>query len=193
MNLPNKLTVFRMTLVPVIVLVALLGNDGIMHWQVLESHLTLTHIICTILFLVASFTDMLDGKIARKYQLITTFGKFMDPIADKMLVNSLLILLCYDHLIPVICVILMIARDLVVDAIRLMAAQQQIVLAAGPLGKLKTVIQMVAIVFVLMDDFPLAGLGLPVGQILIWLAVVISLLSGGDYLMKNKHMIFESI
>lgn len=193
MNLPNKLTIFRMVLVPVILLVALFGADGIHTWHVLGSELTMMHLLCLILFVVASLTDLLDGKIARKNNLVTTFGKFMDPIADKMLVNSLLVLLAYWHLVPVICVILMICRDLVVDAIRLLAAEKQTVLAAGSLGKLKTVLQMTAIIIVLLDNFPLGFLNIPFGIIAIWLATAVSLLSGWDYLVKYKDMILESI
>lgn len=192
MNLPNKLTVFRMILVPVLIAVFLVGL-GPTSWQVLDSHVTLTHLVCAIIFVVASLTDMLDGKIARKNHLVTTFGKFMDPIADKMLVNSLLILLCYEKMIPVVCVLLMILRDLVVDAIRLMAAQNQVVLAAGPLGKLKTVTQMIGIAIVLVGDFPFGMLPFSMGQLLIWLATLVSVISGADYFMKNKAMIFESI
>lgn len=176
MNLPNKLTLIRMALVPLIIAVWLIFEDNF-----------ITQIICVALFLLASLTDMLDGQIARKRNLITTFGKFMDPIADKLLVNSLLILLCYDHMIPVLCVLLMIGRDLIVDAVRLMAAQNQKVMAAGPLGKLKTVLQMIAIPVLMLNN--LFGLG----TILIWAATIVSVISGYDYFIKNKDMIFESI
>lgn len=193
MNLPNKLTMFRMLLVPVIIIIVLLGQDGIITWTWLASNLCLTHVLCAVLFVIASLTDLLDGKIARSKHLVTTFGKFMDPIADKMLVNSLLVLLAYERMIPVLCVLLMIIRDLVVDAIRLMAAQNQVVLAAGPLGKLKTVVQMIAIIAVLLNNFPLAWTGINFGFILICLATLISIISGCDYFIKNKEMIFESI
>ena len=193
MNLPNKLTMFRMLLVPVIIGIALWPSGNGPVWCVLNSQLSLTQILCAILFVVASLTDLLDGKIARSRNLVTTFGKFMDPIADKMLVNSLLILLAYKHMIPVLCVLLMIIRDLIVDAIRLMAAQNQVVLAAGPLGKLKTVLQMIAIVTCLLNSFPFGFLPFNLGKLLIWAATIVSVISGLDYFMKNKFMIFESI
>lgn len=193
MNLPNKLTVFRMMLVPVIVIVFLtFGNDADA-LKILGSELTWSHVIVAFLFVTASFTDMLDGNIARKNNLVTTFGKFMDPIADKMLVNTMLVLLAYEHLIPVLCVLLMICRDLIVDAIRLMASQQQIVIAAKPLGKLKTVAQMVGITLVLLNNFPLGLIGIDLGQIAIWMATAVSLISGWDYFKNSKDMIFESI
>lgn len=193
MNLPNKLTVFRMVLVPTILAVALLGEDGIVTWDILGSQLSLMHLICLVLFIVASLTDLFDGKLARKHNLVTTFGKFMDPIADKMLVNTMLVLLAYWRMVPVICVVLMIMRDLIVDAIRLLAAEKQVVVAAGPLGKLKTVLQMTAIIIVLLDNFPLGFLGVSFDLITIWLATLISVISGLDYLNKHKDMILESI
>jgi len=192
MNLPNKLTVFRILLVPVIILIWLLGIPDVTI-QLLSSEIQISKVICGVLFIVASLTDLLDGQIARKNNLVTTFGKFMDPIADKMLVNTLLILLCYEHMIPVLCVILMITRDLIVDAVRLMASQKQIVMAAGPLGKLKTVLQMIAIPVVLIDNFPLGWLPFNVGTLLIIIATIVSVISGYDYFIKNKDMIFESI
>ncbi len=193
MNLPNKLTVFRMVLVPTILAVALLGEDEIVTWDILGSQLSLMHLICLVLFIIASLTDLFDGKLARKHNLVTTFGKFMDPIADKMLVNTMLVLLAYWRMIPVVCVVLMIMRDLIVDAIRLLAAEKQVVVAAGPLGKLKTVMQMAAIIIVLLDNFPLGFLGVSFDLITIWLATLISVISGLDYLNKHKDMIMESI
>jgi CDP-diacylglycerol--glycerol-3-phosphate 3-phosphatidyltransferase len=193
MNLPNKLTVFRMVLVPTILAVALLGEEGIVTWDILGSQLSLMHLICLVLFIIASLTDLFDGKLARKHNLVTTFGKFMDPIADKMLVNTMLVLLAYWRMIPVVCVVLMIMRDLIVDAIRLLAAEKQVVVAAGPLGKLKTVMQMAAIIIVLLDNFPLGFLGVSFDLITIWLATLISVISGLDYLNKHKEMIMESI
>ena len=193
MNLPNKLTMFRMVLVPTILAVALLGEDGIVTWDILGSQLSLMHLICLVLFIIASLTDLFDGKLARKHNLVTTFGKFMDPIADKMLVNTMLVLLAYWRMVPVVCVVLMIMRDLIVDAIRLLAAEKQVVVAAGPLGKLKTVMQMTAIIIVLLDNFPLGFLGVSFDLITIWLATLISVISGLDYLNKHKDMIMESI
>ena len=192
MNLPNKLTLFRILLVPVIILTWLLGNPN-NAFDLFSSHIVLSRFICAILFIVASLTDMLDGQIARRNNLVTTFGKFMDPIADKMLVNTILILLAYEHLIPVICVILMIIRDLIVDGVRLLAAQKQIVIAAGPLGKLKTILQMIAIPVVMVDNFPAGWLPFNVGLLFMIAATGVSLVSGYDYFMKNKEMIFESI
>lgn len=157
------------------------------------------------LYLVAALSDFVDGYLARKHQMITNYGKFMDPIADKLLVNSLLIILlvpkhtaAYDNpnqmAISLLAVIIMIARDLIVDGLRLVAASRNIVLAANIFGKIKTVLQMVAIGAVLLNDWPFAliyGYNPPinVAQILVYLAALASLLSGVIYVMQNRHIL----
>lgn len=151
MNLPNKLTVLRMVMVPILwaVYLCIPADAGIVSQ---EANLGLRNILVLILFTVASLTDMLDGQIARKRNLITSFGKFLDPIADKMLVNTTLILLCFNHEASIIPVLIMIARDLIVDGLRLSAASQGEVVSAGFSGKLKTVLQMVAIIMLLLHN-----------------------------------------
>ncbi len=191
MNLPNKLTCFRMVLVPIIVCIYLFPFGGDL--VILNQTLPVYQFIVVILFAIASLTDMLDGKIARKNNLITTFGKFMDPIADKLLVNSLIILLACSGRFSVLVALVMIARDLVVDAIRLLASQNQVVLAASQLGKLKTVTQMIGIILVLINNIPFHLMGIPMDQIMIWIATAISFISGVDYFMKNKEFIMESM
>lgn len=197
MNLPNKLTVLRMCFVPVIVGLYLVPytswNIQVPVWNLAGSEIDLVHLVVAILFIVASVTDLIDGKLARSRNLVTTFGKFMDPIADKLLVNSLLILLSWDGSIPVLCTLLMIGRDLIVDAIRLLAAQNRVVLAASQLGKAKTMTQMIGIGCVLLCNFPFAFSGCRVDLCLIIAATVISVISGFDYFKKNAHLIFESI
>lgn len=182
-----------MSIVPIIIIIMLGDFFNQTHFNILGSQINLKYLICAILFCVASYTDLLDGKIARKNHLVTTFGKFMDPIADKLLVNSLLILLAYERQVPILCVILMTSRDLVVDAIRLMAAQSQRVIAAGPLGKLKTVCQMISIPLVMIDNFPFGFLPFDIGTVMIVIATIVSLVSGYDYFIKNKDMVFESM
>lgn len=162
-------------------------------YNIAESNISLTYILVLIIFSIASFTDFLDGEIARRRKIVTTFGKFFDPIADKLLVNTVLLLLTNDNKISVVIPILMIARDMMVDAMRLMAASNQEVIAASKLGKLKTVTQMIAIIFILLDDFPLGMLSISVGQIFIWLAVIVSIISGIDYFLKTKQLILESM
>lgn len=192
MNLPNKITTFRMGCVLVIAFLLLFpwANMGI-NVPVLFNGVDLVYLITFVLFLVASFSDFLDGHIARKYNMVTNYGKFMDPIADKLLVNSLFIILMVSgpFRIPAWITVIMIARDLIVDAIRLLAAEQHKVLAASFWGKLKTVLQMVALSFVLLNGFPLSFISPLAGSIfclvLCSLAAFTSLMSGIMYLVKN--------
>lgn len=192
MNLPNKLTMLRIVMVPVVVLIYLLiPQDFCVVSQ--TNGLALRDILVFLVFAAASFTDMLDGQIARKQHLITSFGKFADPIADKMLVNTLLILLVYTHQANVVAVLLMIARDLVVDGLRMLASQHGKVVSAGFFGKLKTVLQMFAIVFLLLKNWPFVYVGLPVDQILLWAATLASLWSGFVYFVQLKDCVLESM
>lgn len=192
MNLPNKLTMLRIVMVPVVVLIYLLiPHDFCVVSQ--TNGLALRDILVFLVFAAASFTDMLDGQIARKQHLITSFGKFADPIADKMLVNTLLILLVYTHQANVVAVLLMIARDLVVDGLRMLASQHGKVVSAGFFGKLKTVLQMFAIVFLLLKNWPFVYVGLPVDQILLWGATLASLWSGFVYFVQLKDYVLESM
>ena len=142
---------------------------------------------------MASFTDYLDGQIARKEDLVTTFGKFVDPIADKLLVNTIFLLLASDNTINIIIPIIMISRDTIVDAIKMSAASRQVVVAASKLGKLKTVSQMIAIGLLLVNNFPFSALNIDVATIMAWVATVISVISGIDYFMKNKEMLTETM
>ena len=196
MNVPNKLTVFRIFLVPVLVLIWLFPyeqfNIGFAVFNVFGVKLSLLNLILLFIFALASFTDMLDGKIARKYNLITTFGKFADPLADKLLVNTMLILMAYDHMIPVVPVIIMLARDIIVDGCRMMASQSGVVVAAGMLGKLKTVAQMFAIILILLNNLPFEIWNFPVADILLWFATLASAVSGYSYFVQLKEYIFES-
>lgn len=192
MNLPNKLTMLRIVMVPVVVFFYLLiPHDFCVVSQ--TNGLALRDILVFLVFAAASFTDMLDGQIARKQHLITSFGKFADPIADKMLVNTLLILLVYTHQANVVAVLLMIARDLVVDGLRMLASQHGKVVSAGFFGKLKTVLQMFAIVFLLLKNWPFVYVGLPVDQILLWAATLASLWSGFVYFVQLKDCVLESM
>lgn len=192
MNLPNKLTMLRIVMVPVVVLIYLLiPQDFCIVSQ--TNGLALRDIFAFLVFAAASFTDMLDGQIARKQHLITSFGKFADPIADKMLVNTLLILLVYTHQANVVAILLMIARDLVVDGLRMLASQHGKVVSAGFFGKLKTVLQMFAIVFLLLKNWPFVYTGLPVDQILLWGATLASLWSGFVYFIQLKDYVLESM
>lgn len=196
MNLPNKLSLFRIALVPVIVILFL--TDGIMECFRIQTGtgdvvFSLADILVFVLFSLASFTDFLDGHIARSRNLITSFGKFVDPIADKLLVNTMLILFAYTARISVVAVLLMIWRDMIVDGLRMNASAKGKVVAAGMLGKAKTVLQMFAIIFLMLKNLPFAFIGVPMDQILLWAATIVSLASGVQYFIQLKDIVMESM
>ena len=197
MNLPNKLTLFRIFLVPVLCLVWLFPYEetGIEIGYFTVGNITLSYLNLMVLaiFAIASITDYFDGQIARKKNMVTTFGKFADPIADKLLVNMMLLILSYKHMIPLVCCILMILRDIVVDGCRMIAAQKGVVVSAGILGKLKTALQMLTIIVILLNNLPFELWYLPVDEILIWFTSFISVAGGYSYFMQVRDFIFESM
>ena len=205
MNLPNKITTFRMVMVIVLILLLTicggLNFTGPYLWGNEETGVSLIRFIAFVLFIAASVSDFLDGYLARKLNLVTTYGKFMDPIADKLLVDSLLIFYALPINqeafgfvgktgIPLVFVVIMIARDLVVDAVRMIAMEKNIVIAASWFGKTKTVLQMVAISLVLLNNWPFVYLGwnVNVTNIISALAGIVSLASGIDYLVKSREL-----
>ena len=196
MNLPNKITTLRMILVVFVATFLLLPSEWFMTIPYID--VSLNFFIAWILFIIASLSDMLDGKIARKYNMVTDYGKFMDPIADKLLVNTTLIILAsYGPIrVNVICVIIMIARDIVVDAVRLNAMRKNVVVAANIFGKLKTVFQMVAIISIMVHDFNLDSLlylndNYYLGQLFMYVATLTSLISGIIYVIQNRNVFSE--
>ena len=173
MNLPNKLTILRMIMiVPFVVfmLVPIGGAAG--KW------------IALALFVIASLTDLLDGKIARKYNLVTTFGKFMDPLADKLLVCSAMICLVELGRIPAWIVIVIISREFIISGFRLVASDKGVVIAASWGGKFKTNFQMIMIILMIAD---ISALSI-VTQIVMWIALILTVVSLIDYLVKNKDV-----
>lgn len=196
MNLPNKLTVMRICLIPIILLIAIFPyaqfNIDVPVLEVGHVGVSYANIAMLVLFLIASFTDFLDGFIARKYNLITTFGKFADPIADKLLVTSMFILFASKGIIPVVPVILMVARDTIVDMCRMLASTNGVVVAAGFMGKLKTVLQMVTISVILLSNLPFELYRIPFADVMLWFTTCISVASGLDYFNQLKEYIFES-
>ena len=196
MNLPNKITTLRMILVVFVATFLLLPSEWFMTIPYID--VSLNFFIAWILFIIASLSDMLDGKIARKYNMVTDYGKFMDPIADKLLVNTTLIILAsYGPIrVNIICVIIMIARDIVVDAVRLNAMRKNVVVAANIFGKLKTVFQMVAIILIIVNDFNLDSLlhlndNYYLGQLFMYVATLTSLISGIIYVIQNRNVFSE--
>ncbi len=185
MNLPNKLTVFRVVLIIPFVAFLLGGYEGWSWFTMLFGGiLAYTDYIALAIFVIASLTDLLDGKIARKYNLITNFGKFMDPLADKLLVCSAMICLTAMDRIPAWVVIIIISREFVISGFRLIASDNGKVIAASYWGKFKTTFQMVMVILMIAD---IAALGL-VTDIVMWISVLLTVVSLADYLIKNKEV-----
>ncbi len=177
MNLPNKLTILRVIMVPFFVLFMLTNIGGEANkW------------IALTLFVVASFTDFLDGNIARKYNLVTNFGKFMDPLADKLLVCSAMICLVEMEKLPAWIVIIIIAREFIISGFRLVASDNGVVIAASYWGKFKTVFQMAMIIVLIMD---LGGVFDFIGKCLIVIALALTIISLFDYIYKNKQVLTQ--
>jgi len=191
MNIPNQITLSRILLIPLIILILSLPlNLG--EWTLFKTTLPVTHGIAAIIFIVASGTDWLDGYYARKYHLITNLGKFLDPLADKLLVSTALILLVQLDLLAAWIVIIIISREFAVTGLRVVAASEGVVLAASPLGKIKTATQLIAITLLLLHNIPFQMLGIRIDLIMIYIALFFTILSGYDYFVKNKHVFKES-
>ena len=212
MNLPNKITVSRIILIFVMI-IAMFVLAFIPDFHVKSignSRINLVYLIFTIVFIIAAFTDMLDGKIARKCNLVTDLGKFLDPIADKLLNDAMMIFLLVPQAyaweqrrnplmltILLICVVLMIARDLIVDALRLVAVKKNIVIAANIFGKAKTVLQMIAIPMLLLNDWPFNYFdsnwheALQISNWFFYAATVMSIVSGVIYVYQNRNVFKE--
>lgn len=191
MNLPNKITVSRIFLIPVFLLFLLaplpLGETEIAGATILNAQL-----IAALIFIVASVTDWIDGYIARKYNLVTNLGKFLDPLADKLLVTSAFVSLVELGTAPAWIVVFILSREFAVTGLRLVAASEGEVLAASNLGKLKTWIQIVAISALLLNNIPFEAIGLPFATISLWAALIITVYSGWDYFNKNKEILLKS-
>ncbi|MFD1466144.1 CDP-diacylglycerol--glycerol-3-phosphate 3-phosphatidyltransferase [Lapidilactobacillus mulanensis] len=188
MNLPNKLTVFRMILIPVFIL--LLAVE----WQwgqvtIGGADIPVPQLIAAIVFIVASLTDLLDGKIARKDHLVTNFGKFADPLADKMLVMTAFIFLVSLGKAPAWVVAIIVCRELAVTGLRLLIVEQdgQVMAAAMP-GKIKTTTQMLSIVFLLLNDVFFTAISIPIGSILLYICLFFTIYSGVDYFVKGRDV-----
>jgi len=204
-NIPTKITLVRIAAVALLILFLIvctfLPADSFASAYLGDSGISVINLIVCIVFIIASATDYLDGHLARKWNQVTTLGKFLDPIADKMLVNTMLVYLCVPLLfnpspIPWFCVAFMILRDLVVDTMRFLAASKGKVVAANIFGKMKTVFQMIAIPFALLGGWPFTyfdanwGYG-RICYILIYIATAMSIISGVIYLKDNFHILKE--
>lgn len=185
MNLPNKLTVLRIFFIPIFILLTVFPSTQMI--QVGPTKLPVTQLIAAVIFALASITDWLDGKIARKHHLITNFGKFADPLADKMLVMTAFIILVEMGKAPAWVVALIVCRELAVTGLRLLLVEGNgAVLAAAWPGKIKTATQMFAILFLLLNNIIFSYWHIPIGELLLYLCLFFTLYSGYDYFSKNS-------
>lgn len=198
MNLPNKITVCRIALAVIILVIltfpwyqlrisfpvfSLMGVENV----------DLRYLICGGLFLIASVTDFLDGYIARSKNLVTDFGKVMDAIADKVLVNGLIIILAYNSFIPLIVPVIIITRDIVVDSIKMASGNKGKVVAASWPGKIKTICMMIGITLVMFYNIPFVFFGIRIDQLFVYAATILSIVSACQYYFANKDFIFNEM
>jgi CDP-diacylglycerol--glycerol-3-phosphate 3-phosphatidyltransferase len=188
LNLANRITIARIFLVPVVIFLLLVRYD---FWSVTINHRTTTgsEMIAAFVFIVVASTDALDGYIARKRRLITNFGKFLDPIADKLLISAVLISLVEMHRLSAWVAIIIISREFAVTGLRLVAAAEGLILAADKLGKWKTATQIVAMVALIINNFPFSFIGFPFDTLAVYAMVILTIASGIDYFVKNKQVI----
>lgn len=191
MNIPNRITLSRILLIPIFIILMSIPFDW-GEWDIGDATLPISHFIAALLFVIASTTDWVDGYYARKHNLVTNLGKFLDPLADKLLVSAALIILVEMGAAPAWVVILIISREFAVTGLRLVAAGEGIVLAAGKMGKLKTATQMIAISTLLLHNFPFSYMSIPFGTIMLYIALFFTVLSGVDYFIKNWHVMRDS-
>ena len=178
MNLPNKLTILRTIMIPIFLIFLYIPGLGMTG-----------DVLAAAIFVLASFTDLLDGKIARKYNLVTNFGKFMDPLADKLLVCSALIALVDLNRIPAWVVIIIIAREFIISGFRLIASDNGVVIAASYWGKFKTTFQMIMIILLILNiDYPYSNI---INMVIMYIALALTIISLLDYIIKNYKVFID--
>jgi len=176
MNLANKITMLRILMIPIFMILMLVKFPYHME-------------AALVMFLIASLTDKLDGYLARKYNMITDFGKFMDPLADKLLITGAFVVFIQLGRIEAWIVFIILAREFAVTGLRSLAAAQNIIIAASKYGKIKTVTQIIAIVILFLGNYPFSLINLPMDIIMVYAALIITILSGYDYFSKNIQVI----
>lgn len=176
MNLANKITLLRVLMIPIFMIILL-------------SDLKWNNYIAAGIFIVASITDTLDGYIARSKNQVTSFGKFVDPLADKLLVTTALVCLIEMGKVPAWIVIIILAREFTITGFRTIAASEGVTIDASPLGKIKTITQLVAIISLLINNYPFRLINFPFDKVMLYISLFFTLLSGIEYILRNKHVL----
>ena len=192
MNLPNKITISRIILIPIFVVLMLIRIEEWGDITILGATMPVTHLLGAIIFIIASVTDWIDGYYARKLNLVTNMGKFLDPLADKLLVSAALIVLVELQMAPSWIVIIIISREFAVTGLRLVLAGEGEVVAANMLGKIKTWAQIVAISALLLHNIFFEIFSFPFDELALWVALFFTVWSGLDYFIKNKEPFLKS-
>jgi CDP-diacylglycerol---glycerol-3-phosphate 3-phosphatidyltransferase len=191
MNIPNKITVSRILLIPVFVIV-MMFDFGWGNMTLFGAEMQVNYFVGALVFIIASTTDWIDGHYARKYNLVTTLGKFLDPLADKLLVSAALILLVEIGLAPAWVVIIILSREFAVTGLRAILAGHGEIVAANQLGKIKTWAQIVAISALILHNTIFTLIGIPFDDIMLYIALFFTIWSGWDYFYKNRRVLLES-
>ena len=193
MNLPNKITITRIIVSMIVILLLLIPWYALgIEWPTYllgNVVINLKYIVAGVLFIIAAFTDFLDGYLARKNNEVTDFGKTFDAIADKVLVNGVLIILAYERAISIVIPVIIITRDIFVDSLKMVSGNNGKVVSASILGKIKTVFMLVGIALTLFYNLPFEFLSIPVADLLLLLATIFSIISGAEYYFKIKGML----
>lgn len=194
LNLPNKITIVRIALAIIMIIMLLIPwydlGFKFPEYLINGEILNLKYIIAGIIFLIASVTDFIDGYLARSRNMVTDFGKVADAIADKILVNGLLIILAYDRLIPVLIPVVIITRDIIVDSCKMISGNKGKVVAASWLGKAKTMCMMIGLTLTLFNNIPFTFINLPLDVFLLLVATILSIVSGCQYYYNSKEFLF---
>ena len=194
LNLPNKITIARIILSIVMIIMLLIPwyDLGIKmpEFIINGEALSLKYVIAGIIFVIASLTDFIDGYLARSRNMVTDFGKVADAIADKILVNGLLIILSYYRLIPILIPVVIITRDIIVDSCKMISGNKGKVVAASWLGKAKTMCMMIGLTLTLFNNIPFTFLNLPIDEVLLLIATILSVISGCQYYYNSKEFLF---
>ena len=194
MNLPNKITIMRIILAVIMIVLLLIPwyDLGVIMPEYLIGNVVvnLKYVIAGVIFIIASLTDFIDGYIARSRNMVTDFGKVADAIADKILVNGLLIILAYDRLIPLLIPVVIITRDIIVDSCKMISGNKGKVVAASFLGKAKTMCMMIGLALCLFSNLPFALVNIPVDTILLLAATILSIVSGCQYYYNSRVYLF---
>jgi CDP-diacylglycerol---glycerol-3-phosphate 3-phosphatidyltransferase len=191
LNLPNKITLSRILIIPLFVVI-LLCPFSFGYVDILNTYIPVTHLLAALIFIIASVTDGIDGYYARKLNLITNLGKFLDPLADKLLVTAAFVALVGLKMAPAWIVIVILSREFAVTGLRLVAVNGGEVIAASNFAKWKTRLQIIAISSILLHNFPFQFINFPFDIITLWIAMILTILSGWDYFVKNKTFLIGS-